>query len=300
MTELKNIKNDLNTPNPSKLRISTMTATCCLGETIDLEKLYKNVEINSFLTYIDFGGFPPKGFNPKNISEKKASKKKVFYNQITTILQLMPGITINVKLFNNGAISMTGLKDDKYGIEAIEKFSKIINEVCDLNCKLSDFNIVLINSDYHIGYEIKRDILHQILIKNFKIYSSYEPCIYPGVNSKYFWNEDYKNNEYIGRCYCTKSCEGKGNGRGNGNCKKITISTFQSGSVIITGARNKEQIKNAYDFINNIFRKYYDILKKENAPFLELEDTNVKQTKKVEDSIVYLKKSNIKILYQEE
>ena len=78
MTELKNIKNDLNTPNPSKLRISTMTATCCLGETIDLEKLYKNVEINSFLTYIDFGGFPPKGFNPKNISEKKASKKRYF------------------------------------------------------------------------------------------------------------------------------------------------------------------------------------------------------------------------------
>ena len=300
MTEIKNNKNDLNAPNPSKLRISTMTATCKLGSSVDLENLYKNVEINSFLTYIDFGGFPPRGFNPKNISEKKANKKKVFYNQITAILQLMPGITINVKLFNNGAISMTGLKDEEYGIEAINKFANVINGVGDNKCKLSNFNIVLINSDYHIGYEVKRDILHQMLIKQFKIYSSYEPCIYPGVNSKYFWNEDYKNKEYIGRCYCTKTCEGKGSGKGNGNCKKITISTFQSGSVIITGARNKEQIKNAYDFINNIFKKYYSILKKENAPFLELEDTNIKQTKKVEDNIVYLKKSNIKILYQKE
>ena len=37
----------------------------------------------------------------------------------------MPGITINVKLFNNGAISMTGLKDDKYGIEAIENSRRL-------------------------------------------------------------------------------------------------------------------------------------------------------------------------------
>ena len=77
MTELKNIKNDLNTPNPSKLRISTMTATCCLGETIDPKNCIKMREINSFLTYFEIlEDFPPRVFNPKNISEKKASKKK--------------------------------------------------------------------------------------------------------------------------------------------------------------------------------------------------------------------------------
>ena len=76
------------------------------------------------------------------------------------------------------------------------------------------------------------------------------------------------------------------------HCKKITISAFQSGSVIITGARNIDQIKTAYKFINKIFKDNYDLLKKQNAPFLEIEDKtpNVINT----SNIIYSKKSNIK------
>ena len=55
------------------------------------------------------------------------------------------------------------------------------------------FKIVLINSDFKLNFEIKRSELHQILVNNYKIYSSYEPCIYPGVNIKYFWNKKYNN-----------------------------------------------------------------------------------------------------------
>ena len=40
---------------------------------------------------------------------------------------------------------------------------------------------------------------------NHKIFSSYEPCIYPGVNSKFYWNKTYKDYEHTGRCLsCTK------------------------------------------------------------------------------------------------
>ena len=38
-------------------------------------------------------------------------------------------------------------------------------------------------------------------------YSSYEPCTYPGVNIKYYYNEN-KNN--FGICDCDKPCNGKG------------------------------------------------------------------------------------------
>lgn len=286
---------NLNTcPSPTKLRISTMTATCNLSNEIILDTIYNNIYIDSFVTFIEYANFPIKGFNPKTISDKKAIKKKVFYNQITIILQFLPGIKINVKIFNNGAASITGIKDKEYAIKALEKLCNIFTNILNITYKLKDFNIVLINSDYHIGYEIKRDDLHKTLINKYKIFSSYEPCIYPGVNSKFFWNMDYKDNEYTGRCYCTKSCDGKGTGIGNGQCKKITISTFQSGSVIITGARNIEQINDSYNFINKIFNKYYNTFKKVNAPFLELDDSIVpnKISKKM-TNIIYLKKSNI-------
>ena len=72
---------------------------------------------------------------------------------------------------------------------------------------------------------------------------------------------------------------------------KITIATFQSGSVIITGARNIEQVNDAYNFINSVFENYYKVLKKQNAPLLDLEDTlgGSKPTKK-NNELVFIKK----------
>ena len=43
-------------------------------------------------------------------------------------------------------------------------------------------------------------------------------------------------------------------------CKKITISIFQSGNIIITGARSLEQINDAYSFINKVLKKDYSLL----------------------------------------
>ena len=51
-----------------------------------------------------------------------------------------------------------------------------------------------------MGYQIKRDELHKILINNCNLCSSYEPCIYPGVNSKFFWNVNNKDSLYPDVC----------------------------------------------------------------------------------------------------
>ena len=105
-------------------------------------------------------------------------------------------------------------------------------------------NIVLINSDFDIGYKIKRDILHREIV-DAGMYSSYEPCIYPGVNIKYYFNSNQTN----GICKCSAMCIGKGNGLSDGGCKKITVAVFKSGKIIITGARTREQLEISYHFI---------------------------------------------------
>ena len=153
-------------------------------------------------------------------------------------------------------------------------------------CKIKDYDIVLINSDFYLGFEINRSKLHNLLCDKYNIFSTFEPCIYPGVNSKYFWNKDYLDKEYMGKCYCDIYCNGKGKGNGNGDCKKITISMFQSGSIIITGARNMDQINLSYKFINKIFADNYELLKKNELNLISNDSSNKKK-------IVKIKRNNI-------
>ena len=54
---------------------------------------------------INQGGFSEKSL----IKKKKEKKKKIFYNR-NTIHVIQDGKIMNVKLFNNGRIQITGLK----------------------------------------------------------------------------------------------------------------------------------------------------------------------------------------------
>ena len=51
---------------------------------------------------------------------------------------------------------------------------------------------------------------------------------------------------------CDRRCRGQGSGEGPGECKKITMSVFQTGKIIITGAREYPQLDEAYRFLNKV------------------------------------------------
>ena len=85
------------------------------------------------------------------------------------------------------------------------------------------FKVQMINSNFHIGYQIDRVELFK-LIKEMKIECTYETMIHAGVNIKYQYNES----------------------------KQISVFVFEKGSVIITGANNCDHIRKAYIFIAEI------------------------------------------------
>ena len=287
-------------PAPSELRISTITATGKITSVdssgveitkddflpISLEELYKEIDIDEkkgpFIS-IEYAENPIRGFDKRAKKKKKTkkttvkkTKRKKFYNQSTILILMKNGNKVNLKIFRNGGIQMTGLKEVEEGVTCINEYiipmfnkMSLKNKVIDKNwttgehkLELRKYNIVLINSDYTINFEIRRDVLHHILNTRYGILASFEADIYPGVNAKYYWNEDNNMGEFPGVCQCTKKCTGKGSGKGDGECKKVTISTFRSGSVIITGARNKKQIYDSYEFINHVFQTHYSELKK--------------------------------------
>ena len=159
---------------------------------------------------------------------------------------------------------MTGVKSEDTGKEAIESIielikdyqlnseEKIVDNINDL--KSSSFCIHLINSDFKVNMEIRRDLLANLIMENYSCTCSYEPCIYPGVKLQYFLN---KNNKGLpltkqGSCKCVIPCNGKGDGFTTDTCKKITISIFQSGCILITGVTLIEHIQIAYDYIHEL------------------------------------------------
>lgn len=276
----ENIKSDLNTDSvhlpkhtPSNLRVSTMTAISNINVIIKLDELYKNLvfkadekdETYPYIKNCQVSSEPLKGYLVEVKSKRAKSKvknKNCFQNQATIIVTLSNDRQVNLKIFRNGKIQMTGLKSEEEGYVAsntlIDKILEIYETVPSLitsenkQPKISDFSIVLINSDFSAGFRIKRERLYELLFKS-GMYVSYEPDIYPGVNAKFYWNKGKGCNYHDGICRCSNICDGKGGGMGDGDCKKVTIATFQSGNVIITGARQNIQTQDAYHYINKVF-----------------------------------------------
>lgn len=288
--DLKNIKPDL-ILEPTKLRISTMTACAELGITIDTKYLYEkfispvdiinsNYANNKKLKYNTKYNFSAIGCKAENFPTKgyfTKEKKSNFFNSAALNVLLENGKCINVKVFNNGKLQMTGVPNEIGGNKAVEIIIALIKNTEDdskngkkivfdkKRIELKNYRTVLINSDYYCGMEIQREHLFQILSEEYDLSVSYESENYPGVKLEYFWNKNTVNTEYDGKCNCSKKCIGKGLGNGDNDCKKVTVSSFQSGKVIVTGARSRDQINDAYKFINTIFQDNYQIIRKKKS-----------------------------------
>jgi len=247
------------------LHISTMVQIGKLNTNIILKTLAENLDINNNILYIEYGSEINKGTNNKKISDKKRAIKKYFYNQLTLHIynKLKENQRVNVKIFNNGRIQMTGINSDIVGNTTMDILLKEFIKLSNKNdifsekelSQIGDLETVLINSDFDIYHEVDRESLHRNIVENGYL-SSYEPCNYPGVNIKYYFNPLRRN---FGICDCDKPCNGKGL---NDTCKKITIAVFKSGKIIITGGRNKNHIQTAYEFITEFIEENKSIVLK--------------------------------------
>jgi TATA-box binding protein (TBP) (component of TFIID and TFIIIB) len=256
---------------PTPLRISTMTVTGHLGHQPDLQRLYSH---GAFIPYWWIGegilkielGKDKKGIAMEDILHDSAREKKRFFNQSSLVFRVcLSGETykeVNIKLFKNGGFQMTGISSEDMARHALNRFMEANKdrEIWAAAPHIRTFDIRMMNSDYSIGKAIRRDRLHKLLVETYGLFSSFEPTIYQGVNTKFFWNKTRTPETPPGICVCPESCLGNGDGYSVGNCKKITISPFRTGSVIITGAKNTEQLMDSYHFLNKVFEDHADLI----------------------------------------
>lgn len=280
--------------NPSPLRVSTMTVTGHLGAIPDLQRLYDAAHyipywwIGEGILKIEYGD-NRKGLCMEDILHTTAKVKKRFFNQASLVFRLdlnhvegSPDTAFketNIKLFKNGGFQMTGISSAAMARASLTRLIALNTGrgIWTSEPYIKTFDVCMMNSDYNVGKAIRRDRLYRILVEKYGLQSTFEPMRYQGVNTKFFWNAARPTCAPPGICPCPIPCDGDADGSGIGKCKKITISPFRTGSIIITGAKEPKQLMDAYNFMNGILHEHADqVLRDE--PVLEVAPVTKKKS----------------------
>lgn len=260
---------------PTPLRISTKVITANMGTTMNAKLLFENIsQILIPLWWPGEGVLKMEhdksviGFASRDAFSKRGVSDKTFFNQSTIVVRKATNKDktqfkeVNVKLFGNGGIQMTGIPAEEFAKETLtwllnELYTvKVATPIFAAKPTLEKFKVQLINSDYQVACPINRTALHTILSRTYGLFSTFESTIYQGVNTKYYYNDKHPDQDRPGICLCTKRCRGQGSGSGPGECKRITMSVFQTGKIIITGGRYMFQLEEAYNFLNRVLQDH--------------------------------------------
>jgi TATA-box binding protein (TBP) (component of TFIID and TFIIIB) len=249
-----------------KISVSTITLDCKLHTLVDIDNFAKHVILKEDeIVSIKFGNRADPATNHTIVvlKNKKKISDKNFYNQVTILMKPMNNPLrnfLNIKVFKNGSLHVTGCKDiaDFYNVittlikilkagKNIKKDDNIVHVKFvenPLEIGIFDVKIRMINSNFRVNYKIDRKKLIKILKKNHGISTrdkdiGFVECKYKPTGRHSCVNIKYDYDE--------------------GN--KPSIFVFQTGAIIITGAKNLQQIIAAYLFIIKILDKYYDEIK---------------------------------------
>ena len=129
---------------------------------------------------------------------------------------------------------------------------------------------MLINSNFNCGYYINRETLYDILKLKYNIQAIYDPCSYPGIQCKFYYNPD------IGIQSGSQISEE--NKHLYKNIKEVSFMIFRTGSVLIVGKCHEDVLMIIYNFLKNILRdEYRNICQKNIKINNEIKDSDKKK-----------------------
>lgn len=274
------VPSSVHVPAPSAYKVSTITAVASVSTCINLDVFYDKLTIGCAQSggagVILFAGkgahenVRTKGTRPVSLKKKSLIMERRFFDHQVTVIYCTadgpsPREVHNIKVFHNGNIQLTGVKSLAGGKAAVNHIAHMIAcialqhpEILPLGLGnappiAANFRACLINSDFQAGYILRRDRLYAILSgPKYGIQCVFE-TYYPGVKAQFMWNSVNIPGIQDGVCRCGALCNGRGDGSALGSCRKITMSVFQSGCCIITGAHTYEQLDDAYAFMTAVF-----------------------------------------------
>ena len=194
------------------------------------------------------------GVSKKDLLSYRCKKKSAFYNCFVLILRMKIADSFkefHVKVFNTGKLEIPGVQSEP-------AFDMILNQVIQtlqpyvettLGYKENTNETVLINSNFNCGFFINREALYDILKFKYNIQSIYDPCSYPGIQCKFYYNPD------VGiQNGCQISEENK---HLYNDVKEVSFMIFRTGSVLIVGRCDENVLMIIYEFLKIILNNEY-------------------------------------------
>jgi hypothetical protein len=232
------------------------------------------------------------GISKKDIMNCRGKPKNAFYNCFAMILRFKykdEFKEIHVKVFNTGKLEIPGILNNDLLVIVQRMILEIIQPHVNTPLIYTDVNRcdenVLINSNFNCGFYINRDKLHSIMrSEKYGIESAYDPCSYPGVKCKFYYNNDltYDLEKQQGRVLeqdrTMKLCELIDSKK----YTEISFMIFRTGSCLIVGNCSEKILLLVFDFIKRFLKEEYQQISIVN----ELPINKVKKMKQRKRTIV--------------
>jgi TATA-box binding protein (TBP) (component of TFIID and TFIIIB) len=228
------------------------------------------------------------GLSRKDIINSRGKIKNAFYNCFAMILRFeCQGVfkEIHVKVFNTGKLEIPGILNagllDTVKLMILDVLQSYLPKQIEF-IDNEDNDNVLINSNFNCGFFINRDKLYAILrSEKYGIETAYEPCSYPGVKCKFYFNNDIgfdevkQNGKIIIEDRNMKMSELIENKK----YTEVSFMIFRTGSCLIVGNCSEKILRFIYNFIKNILESEYNNIHVENEVQV-IKSKNVKLRKK--------------------
>jgi len=227
------------------------------------------------------------GLSTKDILSFRSKEKGAFYNCLVLIIRYKVNDRykeFHTKFFNTGKIEIPGIQDDNVYDEILDFILLLLRPLINDNLDYTKKNeIVLINSDFTCGFFINQEALYHILKYKYNIQCIYDPCSYPGLQCKFYYN--YISEDMSG--HQTNNMTIKENKKSE-NDVIISFMIFRTGSVLISGKCQEPVIRKVYTFIKNmLIKELPKIFIKENTNNTK----NKNKNKKIRKKIIFVKKT---------
>jgi len=193
------------------------------------------------------------GISKKDIMSYRGKKKSAFYNCFVIIIRLKIEDfykEFHVKIFNTGKLEIPGIQcEDIFELVLLQVITTLQPFCKETLCYNQKSDTVLINSNFNCGFYINRESLLDILKYKYNIQSIYDPCSYPGIQCKFYFNTELDVQTGVQLF--------EENHRSNKNILEISFMIFRTGSILIVGMCDENVLMIIYQFIKNLLKDEY-------------------------------------------
>jgi len=206
------------------------------------------------------------GLSKKDIMNCRSKQKNAFYNCFAMILRFHCAgefKEIHVKVFNTGKLEIPGILNNELLVNVQRMVLGILGAYITtplfyIDEDRGDEN-VLINSNFNCGFYIDRERAHSILRTDYKIESAYDPCSYPGVKCKFYFNHEigFDKENQMGHVNTVDRQMKMSELIDSKKYTEISFMIFRTGSCLIVGNCSEKVLVFVFEFIKRFLTAEY-------------------------------------------